>query len=114
MCAGRLADMRDGSPDVVEDGRQREVFLTTFALTMPTKVEPQRRHPRFRQAVGHPREEAALVASDPATVDEDDSADDLLIGKHERAAKVQAVEGADGGAGAAGRHVRLLMVGCRP
>jgi hypothetical protein len=58
-----------GGPDVVQDGRQGQLFLLALALPVTAEVKSQRCHATLAEASREAGEEAALLAGHAATVD---------------------------------------------
>jgi hypothetical protein len=70
--AGLAADAYNSGTNIAEDARKCQILLTTFALAMAPQVEAQRCYSGLSQPGRQADEEATLLASDSATMNEDD------------------------------------------
>lgn len=91
---GRFARVLKRHPDVVEDGGERQLLLTTLTLTVTTEVKAQGSQASLTKPARQSREEATLLTGDTATVDQDHSMLGLSAGCNECGSQLEAVEGA--------------------
>jgi hypothetical protein len=81
--------------DVVEDGRERQLFLPAFALPVTPQIEAQGGQAGLAQTAGQAGEEPTLFARDSTAVHQDDSVAGWFGWCDHCSGKVKAVEGAE-------------------
>ena len=110
--ASRFLHVLKRHPDVVEYGSERQLFLAALTLTVTAEVKAQGRHASLTKPASKPREEAALLAGNTATVYQDHSMPGLSVGCDECGSQSEAVEGAESYGLAQHGHAGSPSVGC--